>query len=87
MPFVYILKSSSGKYYIGSATDIDRRLKQHQTGHTHSTKRMGRLELVLSQECDQLEEARQIELRLKKLKRRDYIEKIIKDGFIRIKPV
>lgn len=30
-------------------------------------------------------ESRFIEMRLKKLKRRDYLEKIIQDGFIKIK--
>ncbi len=49
MPFVYILKRDLGRYYIGSTTDIDRRLKQHGSGHMYSTKRMGRLELVFSQ--------------------------------------
>jgi len=47
---------------------------------------MGKLELVFSQMFDTLEEARKIELRLKKLKRKDYIEKIVKDGYIKIKP-
>jgi len=43
------------------------------------------LELVLSQEYDSLEMARSIERRIKKLKRKNYIEKIVKDGYIKMK--
>jgi putative endonuclease len=82
--YVYILENSDHKFYIGSTNDLDRRFKQHNSGHTHTTKRMGKLELVFKQEYDSLNEARKIEIRLKKLKRHDYIEKIIKDGFIKM---
>ena len=86
MAFVYIIKSlTSEKYYIGSTSDIDRRLKQHISGHTHTTKRFGELKLVFSQEYDNLKDARVIERKLKKLKRKDYIKKIITDGFIKMK--
>jgi len=61
-------------------------IKQHQEGHTPSTRRMGKLNLVFSQKFETLEEARRIEDKLKKLKRRDYIEKIVKDGLIKITP-
>lgn len=42
--------------------------------------------LVLSQEYKSLKMAREIEKRIKKLKRKDYIEKMIADGFIKIGP-
>ena len=84
--FVYFLKTESGKYYIGSTVDLDRRLKQHKSGHTHSTKRMGKLELIFSQEYSNLKDARNIEFNLKKLQRKDYIEKIIKEGYIKMTP-
>jgi putative endonuclease len=84
--YVYILENSDHKFYIGSTNDLNRRFKQHNSGHTYSTKRMGELNLVFSQIFDTLEEARKVELRLKKLKRKDYIEKIIKDGCIKMSP-
>lgn len=84
--FVYILKTESGKYYIGSTSDLPRRLIQHLSGHTYSTKRMGKKELIFSQEYSSLEDARNVEFKLKKLKRRDYIEKILKEGYIKIMP-
>ena len=85
MAWVYILKNQKDNYYIGSTTDIQKRIKHHQRGHTPSTHRMGKLELVFSQKIASLKEARGIELKLKKLKRRDYIASIIKDGFIKIR--
>lgn len=62
---------------------MERRFKQHQSKrHTHSTQRMGELKLVFSQEYTTIKMARKIEARLKKLKRKDYIERIIADGRI-----
>ena len=85
MAWVYILKSVvDGRFYIGSTKDLERRLKQHSQHHTQSTTRMGPLTLALSQEYPSIETARKVELRLKKLKRRDYIEKIVEDGHIRM---
>ena len=86
MPFVYILQNRNGKYYIGSTTDLDERMRHHLGGYTPSTKRLGELHLVFSQEYESLKEVRNIELKLKKLKRSDYIANIIKDGFLKIKP-
>ena len=85
MGYVYILQNEKGHYYIGSTTDVERRFEQHKQGHTPSTNRMKELRLVFSQKFDTLERARYIEYRLKKLKRHDYIEKIVSDGFIKIK--
>ena len=86
MAWVYILKTNSGKYYIGSTTDLSARLKQHAAAHTFTTKRLGLDELVLSQEYATAKEARVVERKIKKLKRRDYIEQMIKDGYIRLLP-
>ena len=83
---IYILKSEDGRLYIGSTTDLKRRLEQHKTGHTWSTQRLKNFKLVFSQEYPDLTQARKIELRLKKLKRKDYLEKIIQDGYLKIKP-
>jgi putative endonuclease len=83
--FVYILKNELGRHYIGSTSDLDRRLYQHKRGTTHSTKRMGSMELVSSQEYETIKLARQIEFKLKRLKRKNFIEKIIKEGYIKIK--
>ena len=84
--FVYVLRDAHGRYYIGSTSDIDRRLKQHRHGHTSTTRRMKNLEIVLSQEYATLTEARRVERKIKKLKRKDYLGKMVTDGYIRITP-
>jgi len=87
MPYVYILESlDDGRYYVGSTADLGKRLRHHIGGFTPSTKRFGKVKLVFQQEYDTLKEARFIERRLKKLKRKDYLKKIIEDGFIKIMP-
>ena len=59
MAWVYMLRGSSGRYYIGSTTDMQRRLEQHRRGHTHSTRRLGHtLELAATLEVSTLTEAR-----------------------------
>jgi len=40
--------------------------------------------LVLSQEVPSLAIARKVERRIKKMKRKDYIEKMVSDGYIKI---
>jgi predicted GIY-YIG superfamily endonuclease len=51
MPWVYILKGSSGRHDIGSALDLDARLARHMRGHTATTKRLGdTLEIVAKKE-------------------------------------
>ncbi len=38
MAWIYFLQEeNSGRFYIGSTSDLSRRLEQHQSGHTHST--------------------------------------------------
>jgi len=69
MAWAYILRGSSGRYYIGSTTDLARRLEQHRSGHTYSTRRLGyTLELVASLEVETLEEARDLERQMKRKK-------------------
>ena len=82
--YVYILRDKNNKFYIGSTDNLERRLNAHHHGHSKTTKRMNSPVLVLSQEYPTLIEARKIENNLKKLKRKDYIEKIVTDGYIKL---
>jgi len=85
MANVYILKSiKTKKYYIGSTKNFDNRFKEHQKGLVRSTKSLRPFEIKLVQEYKTETQAKQIEFKLKKLKRKDYIEKIIRDGFIKM---
>jgi predicted GIY-YIG superfamily endonuclease len=49
MAWIYILRGSNGRHYIGSAVDRDARFAQHRRGHTHRTKRLGEnIEIIAS---------------------------------------
>jgi predicted GIY-YIG superfamily endonuclease len=52
MAWVYTLRGSSGRHYIGSTVDFDARLAQHLRGHTATTKRLGdTIEIVAKKKC------------------------------------
>ena len=86
MSFVYILEGKrNGKYYVGSTENLERRMLHHVNGHTPTTKRFGGIKLVFKQYYDNIGDARKIEKKLKKMKRKDYLIKIVKDGYIKIK--
>ena len=84
MAWVYILQTKNEQYYIGSTDDIIRRLKQHAQGSTKTTQRLKIEVIALKQEYKTLKEARSVELKIKKLKRKDYIEKMVKEGYIKL---
>jgi putative endonuclease len=66
MAWVYILRGSSGRHYIGSTVDVDSRFAQHLRGHTATTKRLGPpLEIVAKKEMNTLAAARKLERILK----------------------
>ncbi|MFH0712413.1 MAG: GIY-YIG nuclease family protein [Candidatus Jorgensenbacteria bacterium] len=83
--YVYVLKDSLGRFYVGSTDRPERRMRQHQGGHTQTTRNMKSWGLVLLQEYESLPEARRIERKIKRMKRKDYIEKMIREKCIRIK--
>ena len=69
MAWVYLLRGSNGRHYLGSTNDLERRLQEHKAGKTYSTRRLGReIELITSRECASLDEARALERQLKSWK-------------------
>jgi len=83
--FVYILRSlKNGRFYIGSTTDINKRLLRHESGNVRATRNFLPVRLELCQEFDNYTYARKIEQRLKDFKRKDFIEKIVKEGIIKL---
>ena len=69
MAYVYILKGSKGRYYIGATKNLQERLDRHNSGMVHSTKRLGLpLELVASAKFSNMDEALQMERMLKRWK-------------------
>ena len=83
--FVYILEDDQHRYYIGSSEDIRKRYNAHLKGEVYTSRRMKNVKIALQQEYPTIQIAKKIELKLKKLKRRDYITKIIQDGYIKMK--
>jgi predicted GIY-YIG superfamily endonuclease len=66
MAWVYILRGSKGRHYIGSAVNLNARFAQHMRGHTYTTQRLGaNLEIVVKKQVATLCEARKIERELK----------------------
>jgi putative endonuclease len=69
MASVYILRGASGRYYIGSTDDLDRRVAEHQRGSTHITRRFGgNVELIVAKQMPSMVEARKLEIILKRKK-------------------
>jgi len=69
MPWVYIIRGSTGRHYIGSAIDLDARFAQHLRGHTATTRRLGdKLQIVAKKEVSSVGDARKLERILKRKK-------------------
>ena len=84
MGYLYILQSEkNGRYYIGSTNNLKRRLAEHNSGTTPSLTNLLPMRLVFKKVYDNLQEARKMELHLKKLKSRSIIERIIREQEIK----
>ena len=80
MSFVYILKSSkNGRYYIGFTENVEKRLIYHNTRQVLSTRSYAPYELAFKKKFNSTYAAREAEQKLKKLKRKDYLDKIVKN--------
>ena len=83
MFMVYILESlSSHKYYIGCTDNVERRLKEHNSGLSKYTKNKGPRIIVYREEYNQLNIARKREKQVKSWHKRAAIEKLIKGAFV-----
>ena len=77
MAYVYILFSKKlNKYYVGACKDIERRIKEHNGGHSKFTSTGIPWELKYTEEYLDLMEAKRRELYIKKMKSRKYIENL-----------
>ena len=60
--FVYAIKSKKdGRIYVGFSENVDRRLKEHNSGKTKSTKGYLPWKLFFTKECETRIEARKLE--------------------------
>ena len=77
MPFTYILYSAKlNKYYVGACIDMNRRMKEHNTGHSKFTSTGVPWMLKYQEEFETLQEAKKREQAIKKMKSRKYIESL-----------
>ena len=80
MHFLYILYSSSiNKHYIGETPDVSFRVKQHNFHYFNKsfTKAASDWKVALSLECASKQEAVYLEKFVKRMKSRQFIEKVI----------
>jgi putative endonuclease len=69
MAFIYILQSeSTGRFYIGSTNDLERRLSEHTRAHSLATRGRGPWKLVHQESLATLLLARQREREIKNWK-------------------
>ncbi len=81
MFYIYILKSkNNNSYYIGSCSDLEKRLEMHNNGCVMSTKRYLPWEIIYWEFFESLKEARVRELQIKKWKSRRAVERLFNRG-------
>ena len=65
--WLYILRLNSGQIYIGSTTDLDRRVEEHYSGHAcRTTKLDPPIKLIYSEPLTTFSEARKREAQIKR---------------------
>jgi putative endonuclease len=80
MYYTYVLQSlSSEKYYIGHTENLERRLYEHNSNQSKSTKYKGPWKLVFKKEFLSRSDAVKFELKLKNTKNKNYLIKIISE--------
>ena len=79
--FTYILYSEKlNKYYVGHTNNLARRIEEHNSFHTMSTKSGVPWNILYSKEFSTNAEANKFELKIKSMKSRKYIEELIAKG-------
>ena len=74
---VYVLQDSLGKLYKGVTNNLKRRLAEHKSGHTLSTKKLKKPEVVYTEEYDSFKKARKREIYFKNAAGRRFLKKHI----------
>ncbi len=72
--FVYLLRTAQGHLYTGISTDVERRLREHQSGESRAAKSLrgkGPLELVYMQAAGDRSAASRLEAKIKKFSKQD----------------
>ena len=79
MFIVYILKSTIfNRYYIGHTSNLSKRIEDHNSGKTRSTKAYKPWELIYSEKFDSKSEAFKREMQIKSYKSGSAFQKLLK---------
>jgi putative endonuclease len=74
---VYVLRDDCGKLYKGVTNNLERRLKEHRSGSTRTTRKMDNIVVVYTEGHDTFKEARARELYLKSAAGRRFLKKVL----------
>ncbi len=81
MTTVYIIyRATRDRYYVGCTDDLTRRLTEHNSGQTKSTRGGDPWELVFSREFTDRAAGLSFERKIKNQKSRHFIEELINTG-------
>lgn len=64
--WVYILRGENGLHYTGITKDLARRMKEHRSGTSRSTRKYGEIEVIWTNGFRGRKEARAMEILIKK---------------------
>ena len=75
MFIVYVLRDTNGKVYKGVTNNLIRRLREHRSGETLSTRRMQGIDVVYTEEYPDFQTARSREVYFKTAAGRRFLKK------------
>ncbi len=78
----YILKCNDGTFYVGSTSNLERRLIEHKSKQNGYTKSRLPIQLVFKKEFRTLTEARKFEYFIKKQRNVKFYQKLINGAFV-----
>jgi len=77
MIFLYVIRSLKHNFrYIGITGDIERRIKQHNSGYSMSTKKYKPFKLLLTENFNDYKDARRREIFLKSGQGRKFLDNL-----------
>ena len=77
MGYTYILLMNDWRYYTWSTTNLGNRIKKHNNWWVRSTKPYRPLTLLGYKKFSNYSEARQLEIKIKRCKSKEYIETLL----------
>jgi len=75
---VYVLIDKKGNFYKGVTNNIERRLREHQSGKTRTTSKMSDLRIAYKEEFNNWDEARKKEVYFKTAAGRRFLKNKIR---------